>query len=105
MAENSGPVCRNIRRWFRGVAVSRGLVKLEGCPCWVLENSIREYVPERSVDRIMVGMSIKDTDMIGGNRRISPNRLIDGGADMLAAHAKNHQRVVVGNRANRPLVR
>jgi hypothetical protein len=54
---------------------------------------------------MIVGINIRDTDIIGGKRRISPNKLIDGGADILAAQARNHQRVVAGNRAKSPLVR
>lgn len=42
---------------------------------------------------------------IAGSRRISLNKLIDGGADMFAAQARNHHRDIAGNRASRPLVR
>jgi len=33
---------------------------------------------------------------IAGSRRISLNKLIDGGADMFAAQARNHHRDIAG---------
>ncbi|KAK2146230.1 hypothetical protein LSH36_623g01053, partial [Paralvinella palmiformis] len=37
-----------------------------------------------------------ELDRIGGRRRISPNRLIEGGAALLAAYLKNHHRLIAG---------
>jgi hypothetical protein len=41
----------------------------------------------------------------GARSIISPIRLMDGGADILAAQIINHNRAMEGNRAKRPLVR
>ena len=85
--------------------MGNGVVKFEGCPCCVDENRANEYTPVSKDLRISIGKKIIELDRIGGRRRISPNRLIDGGADILAAHLRNHHRLIAGNKDNRPLVR
>lgn len=42
---------------------------------------------------------------IAGKRRISLSKLIEGGADILAAQARNHHNDIAGNKANKPLVK
>jgi len=64
-----------------------------------------EYAPVSSDIMMIVAVSHRELDKIGGNRRISASKLIEGGADMFAAQAKNHQIVMDGKIANRPLVR
>jgi hypothetical protein len=54
---------------------------------------------------INIGKNSKELDRIGGRRRISPNRLIEGGADILAAHLKNHHKLIAGKSDKRPLVK
>lgn len=56
--------------------------------------------------KIMIGIAekfVKDNTDV--SIRISPIKLIVGGALMLAALARNHQNVIEGNRAIIPLVK
>jgi len=105
MQENRGTIWRSISRWFRGISGRSGVVKFDGCPCCVDENKIKEYVPDRRIDKIRTGKKSREFARMGGISRISPKRLMDGGADMFAAHPKNHHRAVAGNSASSPFVR
>lgn len=66
---------------------------------------MREYTPDNRVDKISKGRKSREEVRIGGNNKISPNRLIEGGADILAAQLRNHHRVVAGKRARSPFVK
>lgn len=46
-----------------------------------------------------------ETERIAVIDRISPRRLMEGGAAMLAAENRNHHMVIEGRRVRRPLVR
>jgi len=48
---------------------------------------------------------ITEVDMVLEIRRISPARLIEGGAAMLQAEKQNHQKVIEGNKLNIPFVK
>ncbi len=48
---------------------------------------------------------IIETDIVLLIKKISPARLMEGGAAILQAEKQNHQKVIEGNKANIPFVK
>lgn len=51
------------------------------------------------------GVVTIETERVAVIDRISPRRLIDGGAAMLAAESKNHHMVIDGRKVRSPFVK
>jgi len=82
-----------------------GLENVLICPCWVAEYMWREYTAVKNLINEIRINDIADFDMIEVINIISLRRLIDGGVAMLAAVNINHQRVIIGATAIKPLVK
>lgn len=87
------------------LSVSIGLVKDLSCPCWVEENMCKEYAAVINLINEIAISDVNEEDKMEVIRRISLNRLMEGGAAILAPVNRNHQRVIVGATQSNPLVR
>lgn len=88
-----------------GEAGVRGFINEGTGPWWVEVYIKREYAAVRNLVIARNGMVISLHDKILVMRRISPKRLSEGGAAMLAAVKINHHGAVVGVDERRPLIR
>jgi hypothetical protein len=104
MRRNKGRMCRVNKRKLRGLEFRRGERKFDGWPCCVEENRTKVYAPVSRQARIKKGINKSELAVMGARSKISPIKLIDGGADIFAAQAINHSKAIEGNSLNRPLV-
>ena len=65
----------------------------------------REYIAVKNLTKPNSGIKYRDLDSVAVINIISLNRLIDGGAAMLAAVNKNHHMVIIGLMVINPLVK
>lgn len=82
-----------------------GFIKLNSCPCWVVEYMCSEYAPVKNVIVINVGMVHKHKDEIDVISIISLTKFSDGGAAMLMDASKNIHIDIFGVEDNNPFIR
>lgn len=98
-------------RWVKSSSISFIFIEYVGFenvliwPCWVVENMWREYAAVKKLTREIKINEIDDFDMIEVISIISLNKLIEGGAAILAAVNRNHHIVIIGATTINPFVR
>lgn len=89
--------------WFRLEDCIEGFLIKEGCPCWEETNKYKEYTAARKAIQPKGIVSHIDKNKALEISIISPSKLIEGGAAMLAAERQNHHKVIEGKRESMPL--